>query len=136
MVGHRLQALQHIAAISERVFAVPLAGDHDRVEDGRAQAGVGMVDEQPVFLSDGRRSDRVFNQVGVEPGLTVAQLRGQRDPVTEQIDAGLTEKRLGQRTFSQPLGDAVQPSERAGKPRRAQRRTLGRGHARPKIRTT
>ena len=48
-----------------------VAGHDDRVDDRRALAGVGMADEEPV-LADGRRSDRIFDQVIVEPGFTVA----------------------------------------------------------------
>jgi hypothetical protein len=41
-------------AKSERVFAVALAGNNERVNDGEAAAGIGVADERPVLFSDDR----------------------------------------------------------------------------------
>ena len=47
--GHGRQTPQDIAQVGERIDAAALAGDHNRVEDSRALAGVGVADKQPVF---------------------------------------------------------------------------------------
>ena len=52
LVGHRWQTPQHVAQISERVFAVALTRDDERVDDRGALAGFGMADEEPVLLPD------------------------------------------------------------------------------------
>ena len=84
---------------------MPLAGDDDRVDDGGALAGVGVADEEPVLLPYGRRADRVFDEVVVEPALAVAQMRGERFPVIEQIRAGLADQRSREMTRAQADGE-------------------------------
>lgn len=83
------------------VLAVSLTGYDDRVEDGRALAGIGMADKQPVLLADGRRSDGILDQIIVEARFAVAQVRSQRLPVVEQVRASPAETGLGQRAFVQ-----------------------------------
>ena len=51
-IAHAGQTREDVPQVGERVFAVALTRDDDRVEDGGALSGVGMADEQPVFLAD------------------------------------------------------------------------------------
>ena len=53
LVAHRRQAGEHVFHVSVRVFAVALAGDDDRVDDGRALASVGVADKQPILFPNG-----------------------------------------------------------------------------------
>jgi hypothetical protein len=64
LVGHAGQPGQEVAQVGERVFAVALAGDDQRVEDGRALAGVGMPDKQPVLFADAGRPQGGTSQGG------------------------------------------------------------------------
>ena len=48
--GHRRQPREHIPEISQRIDAMTAAGDDDRVDDGRAFAGIGVPDEEPVLF--------------------------------------------------------------------------------------
>jgi hypothetical protein len=52
LVGHAWQAGEHVAQLGERVFAVALARDHDRVDDCQALAGVGVTGKLPVLFAD------------------------------------------------------------------------------------
>ena len=106
--GHCRQAAEHITDIRERLNPVTLAGDDEGVDDRGALAGVGVTDEQPIFLTDGRGADGVFDEVVVEPGLAVLEVGGQRRPVIEQIGAGLAEAGLGQHLRLQRDGEAAQ----------------------------
>ena len=54
-IGHERQTCEQILQVRQRVLAVALAGDDQRVEDRRTPAGVGVADEQPVLLADARR---------------------------------------------------------------------------------
>ena len=49
-VGHPRQASEDVLHIGQRVFAVTLARDNQRVEDGGALAGIGVPDKQPVLF--------------------------------------------------------------------------------------
>ena len=49
-IGHRGQAREHVLEVGVGVDAAPLAGDHDRVDNGRAVTGVGMPYEKPVVF--------------------------------------------------------------------------------------
>ena len=66
LIGHSRHSREHDAQVGERVCAVALAGNDDRVDDRGALAGVGVTDEQPVFLADGRGADGIFDEVVVE----------------------------------------------------------------------
>jgi hypothetical protein len=57
------------------------AGEDDRVEYGSPLARAGVADEEPVFLPEGGGADAVLDDVGVEPGLAVAHVRGQTVPL-------------------------------------------------------
>jgi len=48
--GHAGQAAEDVAEVSHGVDASAPAGHHNRVDDGRALAGIGMAHEEPVFL--------------------------------------------------------------------------------------
>lgn len=92
-----------------------LAGDDQRVEDGGALAGVGVADEEPVLLAEGRRPDGVFDEVVVEPGLAVSLVRDERLPVLEQIGAGPAEERAREMARAEANRQAFQPVQRPGK---------------------
>lgn len=62
-IGHARQPREQIFQVSERVLAVPLARDDQRVQDRRTLAGFGVADEQPVLLADARGPNRVFDQL-------------------------------------------------------------------------
>ncbi len=54
-----------------------LAGNDERVEDRGALAGIGVADEEPVLLPDRGGPDGIFNEVVVDPGLAVLEVRGE-----------------------------------------------------------
>ncbi len=74
-----------------------------------------MSDEEPVLLPDGGRSDRVFDEVIVEPGEGLLLMGDQHVPVVQQIAARFAELRLGQRLFPQRGGEVAQPAQRTSK---------------------
>ena len=47
-------------------MAVPATAFDDRVDHGASPAGLGVADEEPVFLAQGGRADGVFDQVVVD----------------------------------------------------------------------
>ncbi len=71
-------------------MAVALAGDDQRISNGGAIAGGGMADEEPVHRAELTRPDRVLDLVSVEEGVAVAQMRGKRLPVPQEVCAGLS----------------------------------------------
>ena len=111
LIAHRRQAREQVAHVGQRIDAAPLAGDHDRVDDGRTLAGVGMADEEPVLLAHRRGPDGVFHQVIVEARAAVSAMRDEDLPVSQQIGAGLAEQGAGQREFAQPAGRAAQQAQ-------------------------
>ena len=60
LIGQARQPGDDVLQVRERVLAVALAGDNQRVEDGRALVGIGVPDEQPVLLADAGRPDGVL----------------------------------------------------------------------------
>ena len=50
LVGHGGQPREHVFDVDERIDAVSLAGNHNRINDRRALAGVRVADEQPVLF--------------------------------------------------------------------------------------
>ena len=68
-----------------------LAGDDKRVDDGGTLAGVGMANEEPVFLADGGRPDRIFDEVIVDARERVSLVCDQHVPVVEQVRARFAE---------------------------------------------
>ena len=64
--GHLRKTRQDIAEVGQRILAVSLARDDQRVDDGRALAGVRMTDEEPVLFADARRANRIFYAVIVQ----------------------------------------------------------------------
>ena len=116
LVGHTGQSGQEVAQIGERVLAVALAGGDQRVEDGRALAGVGMPDKQPVLLADAGRSQRVLDEVIVEAAHALMQVRREGGPLGEQVIAGLAEGGLGQDPLPGVQGQPPQARHRAGQP--------------------
>ena len=85
MVGHGRQAGEQVPDVGQGIDAAALAGDDDRVDDGGTLAGLGMSDEEPVFLSNRRGSDGVFNGVVIQTGPAVRAMGDEDLPITEQI---------------------------------------------------
>ena len=112
-IGHPRQASEDVLHIGQRVFAVTLARDNQRVEDGGAFAGIGVPDKQPVLFSDARGPDRVFDQLIVEATFAVMQMGAERCPLAEQVIAGFAERRLRQYTLPRPQGEALQTDQGA-----------------------
>jgi hypothetical protein len=50
LVGQGGEPGEDVAQIGERIVAVALARDYDRVNDGRSLARVGVAYKQPVFF--------------------------------------------------------------------------------------
>jgi hypothetical protein len=59
-VGHVGQASEHVAKISKGIESAAAAVFDDGVDDRAALAGIGIADEEPVFLADGRGTNGVF----------------------------------------------------------------------------
>ena len=111
---HARHAREDIAEVSQRVDATALAGDHDRVDDRRALAGIGMAHEEPVLLPDGRGADGILDEVIVELGDAVFEVRRQRRPVAQQVIAGLAHGGLGPRPRPQASRHLLQPVQWPG----------------------
>ncbi len=107
-ICHPRQTREDVLHIGHRVFAVTLARDDQRVEDGGALTGVGMPDKQPVLFSDARGPDRIFDQVIVEATFAVMQMGAERSPLAEQVIAGFAERRLRQHPLPRPQGETLQ----------------------------
>ena len=114
MVGHRGQAGEDVAQVREGILAVALAGDEQRVDDGKAGSGVGVTDEEPVLRSELAGADGVLDEVVVEPGVTVAAMGDERIPVREQVAAGLAELGLVEVRGAQSGGQVSSTSRVAG----------------------
>src|ERR1700685_3349134 len=80
LVRHPGQSGEDVLQIRQGVFSMAFAGDDERVQDRGALPGVGMADEEPVFLADAGRPDRIFDEVIVEAGLAVVQVADERLP--------------------------------------------------------
>ena len=57
---------EHVAQVSERVEVAAAAVFDEGVDDGAALSGIGIADEEPIFLADGRGTDGIFHEVIVE----------------------------------------------------------------------
>ena len=68
-VGHLWQAAQHFAQVGVGIDLPPPAALDEGVEDRTALAGSGFAHEEPVFLAQRRRPDRVLDQVMPPPDL-------------------------------------------------------------------
>jgi len=60
VVGQLGQAGEDITQVRKGIFAVALAGDEQRVDDGDAGAGVGVADEEPVLGAELGGTNGVF----------------------------------------------------------------------------
>ena len=114
LVAHCGQTGEHVLHVRVRVFAVALTGDDDRVDDGRSLSGVRVSDEQPVLFPNGGGPDGIFNEVVIQSGLAVLEMRGERCPLVEQVGAGFAQVGTWQdlSAFAQPLGELFQCGER------------------------
>ena len=83
--GHSRQSGEDVAEVGQGIDPAALAGHDDRVHDRCAVAGVRVADEEPVFLSDGRGPDRVFDEVVVQAGFPVLEVPLERLPVFEEV---------------------------------------------------
>jgi hypothetical protein len=62
-IGHVGQAGEYIAKILEWIQTPPPAVFNDGVNDRAALAGIGVADEEPVFLADGSGANGIFHEV-------------------------------------------------------------------------
>jgi hypothetical protein len=113
-IGHTGQAGEDVLEVRERILAVPLAGDDERVNDGRALAGVGVADKEPVLLPDAGRPDRILDEVVVQLALAVVQMRGERPPLAKEVIARFAERGLREHALPRPPG---KPPEAETKPK-------------------
>lgn len=65
-VGHVGQTREHFTKINERIEAASSAVFGEGVDDGAACSSIGVADEEPVFLANGRGTNGVFHQVVVK----------------------------------------------------------------------
>ncbi len=98
MVGHGRKPGKRFAQVGESFDPVRIAGDYHRVEGGGAPTGVGLADEEPVLLSEGREADGILRQGVVQAGLSVFDMACQR----RHMAAGIAEER--ERPASLPQG--------------------------------
>jgi hypothetical protein len=78
----------------------------DRVNDRTAFSGVGVSEEQPVLLSKGGWSDRIFNQIVVDFDPRILKINLQRLPLIQGVVDG-----FAHRTLRQEASDNVPPLE-------------------------
>jgi hypothetical protein len=128
LVGHRRQPVEHIPEVRQGIDAMTPAGDDDRVDDGRAFAGIGVTDEEPVLRAEFRRPDRIFDQAGIQLGLPMFQVRGQRRLLRQQVMTGRAQQRARAGAARQMLGQPVQHRQGPGKIALPQMRALDRIH--------
>lgn len=126
LVGQSRHAGQDVTEIPVGIVAVALTGDHDRVDDRGALAGIRMADEEEVFLPDRGGPDGVLDQVIVEAGLSMPQVRRQRLPVAQEVVAGLPKERLRPDSLAVDGGQLPKQKERFAKPFLAQLGSPGR----------
>ena len=105
-VGGRWQSGQDIAQVGLGVDAPAAATLDERVDDGAALPGVGVSDEQPVFLADGRGPNGVFHKVVVDLDPPVGGVEGEFVPVLERVGHGLAEAAF--RKVAAAVGDFFQ----------------------------
>src|ERR1017187_7184704 len=112
--GHGGESGEDVPHVGQGIDASALAGYYDRVDDRRTLAGIGMADEEPVFLADGRGSNRVLDQIVVEARLSVLEVPGQGLPVLQEIITRLSHARLREDALPQTQGDLLQPVKLPG----------------------
>ena len=83
--GQGRQAAEQVTEIVVGIESVAQTAHDERVEGRGVIAGVGMTDKEPVLHAEFARADGVFDGVGVEAGLAVAQMCGQGLSVVEQV---------------------------------------------------
>ena len=93
-VGRGGQPGEHVAEVGEGVEATAAAAFDEGVEDGAAFAGLGVADEEPVFLADRGGADGVFDQVIVDLDATVFEEDVQRGPLVEGVVDGFAQEAL------------------------------------------
>ena len=68
LVGHRRQLGEDVAQVEERILAEAATGPDDRVQHGGTLAGLRVAHEQPVFLAEGGRTDRIlYAEIAIMP---------------------------------------------------------------------
>lgn len=95
-VGHVGQAGENFTKISKRVKTASPTVFDDGVNDGAGLAGVGITDEEPVFVANGGGANGVFDQVIVNLHPAIIEINFQRAPLAQGIFYGLTQQALRQ----------------------------------------
>src|SRR5271168_507979 len=80
-VGGVRQAGEDVVQIGVRIESATAAALDDGVEDGAAFPSFGFADKQPVFLTEGRWPDGVFDQVVVDLDASIVEVNTQLGPV-------------------------------------------------------
>ena len=93
---------EHVFEPGMWIYTMDLAGEQHGVNDSGSFPGFEGADEEPVFLSDGRRTYFVFDEVVVDLCLAVAEVSTQAFPAPQSVGADFSEIGLGQATA---LGD-------------------------------
>ena len=70
-VGHEWQPGEHVAQVGVRIDAAGAATLDDGVEDGAAFAGIGIAEEEPVFLSKRGGTNGVLDEIIVDFDSTI-----------------------------------------------------------------
>ncbi len=82
---------EDIAKKFQRLDFQALAGNEDRVQDGRSLSCLRMPYEEPVLLADRHRPDRILHGVVVDRKLAMIQVGREIVPVLELVVAGFAE---------------------------------------------
>ena len=96
LVGHTRQAFEHVGEIGFRVVAVALGTLHHGVNDGGALASGFTAHEEPGLFPNRRRSDAVFEPVGVYLTMDVVEIYVEPVPGCQRVVDGLAQHAFGQ----------------------------------------
>ncbi len=87
-VGGGGQAREDVTQVSVRIESATAAAFDDGVEDGRAFAGLGFTDEQPVLFAQGGGANGVFHEVLIDLDASVVEVNAELRPEVERIVEG------------------------------------------------
>jgi hypothetical protein len=85
MVGHVGQAREHVLEVSVGINAPAPAAFNEGINDGGPFSGVGLANEEPVLLSQGRGPDGIFHQVVVDLYPAISPINFQGCPLAQSV---------------------------------------------------
>ena len=88
-VGHEWQPGEQVAQVGVRIDAARAATLDDGVEDGAALAGIGIAEEEPVFLSERGGTNGVLDEIIVDFDSAIFEIDTKQWPVGERVVDGL-----------------------------------------------